>query len=353
MATPTKEELLAVSQAALAASKATRAAAAAARGYGKMGISATLVAAASAIESVSRLLAPADHAVVQEVAIRAAASRPVLEEQVRAASDGRPPALSGTARAGRNVATHCELGCGPGKLQQMLAAPKAAQRSGRRARRRRRCSPTASPPSTQSPVPVSTASGSGEDVVEDTGAREPDIYDIFSTADGTEVGDPVPDDVSCVSISGCIDVEESADESAELSFAVLDDVENLDAILAGDTSWFAQPPPTAPAADVPGGADLQVAVQTRVQPQQPRVPDIHMQATMLDVTDVLKCYESSTKPLLLASLESAYQSHWQMQLDIAADYAMNNYDFLSLWPHVFEMTSLGGQPAVSLRQRRP
>ena len=68
----------------------------------------------------------------EEVALREAAIRPVLRQEVVAGACGQEAAVSGSRRAARNVAVHVGLGDGPAAVAAALAAPQSAQRGGRR-----------------------------------------------------------------------------------------------------------------------------------------------------------------------------------------------------------------------------
>ena len=90
------------------------------------------VAAAVTAAAIRTLLRPEDSCSTSEVDARLEAVRPVLNEYVSAAAEGRQPRVSGVARLRRNVAVHAGFGEGPEVVQEDAPRLRRRQR-GRRA----------------------------------------------------------------------------------------------------------------------------------------------------------------------------------------------------------------------------
>ena len=95
-----------------------------------------MVAAGRAASSAASLLEPALGKELEDEG-RVAAIRPVLEERVGAALEGRQPLLPAAVRARRNCAEHADFGAGGAFLKCADAETKRRQRRGRRAAARR------------------------------------------------------------------------------------------------------------------------------------------------------------------------------------------------------------------------
>ena len=67
----------------------------------------------------------------EEVNARIETIRPVLEQKVSAARDGKEPRICGAVRASRNVGEHAMLGCGAAQLKEALVKAQATQRGGK------------------------------------------------------------------------------------------------------------------------------------------------------------------------------------------------------------------------------
>ena len=123
--------LRAAAFAAAAAAAACHAVGAVARALGCLAESAAVIAAGIAASSAAYLLEPVSGKEL-EVEDRVAAIRPVLEERVGAALEGRQPLLPAAVRARRNCAKHADFGAGGNLLKCADAEIKRRQRGGRR-----------------------------------------------------------------------------------------------------------------------------------------------------------------------------------------------------------------------------